>query len=308
MRHFNCLILVSALSSFSFIACGNDDDDNGSGNTGGTGGTDGTGASGNTGGTGAGNGTGGNNMGGDGGDGGRACTSTTVAEGTLDSLGNGGAPAVGTQLIDDFENVGDDGVAWLRTVDGRDGYWVSASFLTPAVDMNTPATDPEIGDDSGNSYLVLECADGDDDEDAACNTTWSKTVPFQWAAASSLFINADGVPCYDGSVFDGIQFSARSKVAGDKIRLQFNTPSDMREQNNSFNSEEIELTTAWKTYKVSFDEVKLEDGGTLVKPEELESISFVVRNVKAEKDGNVLGESLEPYEINLDDVAFFIGE
>ncbi len=305
MRHINRLILLSALCSFSFVACGNDDDD-GSGNTGGSGGTDGTGASGNTGGSS--NGTGGEGMGGDGGASGRACTSTTVAEGILDSSvgGQGGAPATGTQLIDDFEDVGDDGVAWLREVDGRNGYWVSATFLTPADDMNTAATDPEIGDDAGNNYLVLQCGDGDDDADAACNTAWAMGVPYQWAATSSLFVNADGVPCYDASVFDGIQFSARAKEDGEKLRLQFNTPSDMRAQNNSFNSEEIELTTEWKTYKVAFDAVKLEEGGTLVNPEELESISFVVRNVKDEKDDAVLGESLLPYEIHLDDVAFFI--
>ncbi len=303
MRHLNRFILVSALCSFSFIACGSDDDDG----SGGSGGTDGTGASGNTGGNG--NGTGGNGMGGDGGAGARACTSTTVAEGMLDfggAGGEGGAPATGTQLIDDFEDIGDDGVAWLREVDGRDGYWVSATFLTPADDMNTAATDPEIGEDAGNSYLVLQCGDGDDDAEAACNTAWAMGVPYQWAATSSLFINGDGVPCYDASVFEGIQFSARAKEDGEMLRLQFNTPSDMRAQNKSFNSEEIELTTEWKTYKVAFDEVKLEEGGKLVNPEELESISFVVRNVKDEKDGAVLGESLLPYEIHLDNVAFFI--
>jgi hypothetical protein len=300
MRHLNRLIILSALSSFSFVACGNDDDN--SGNNGGSGGT-GTGGNG----TGASTATGGNNMGGDGGGDARACTSTTVAEGILDSLGNGGAPAAGTQLIDDFEAQEENEASWLRVVDGRDGYWVSATYLTPASDMNGPATDPEIDEDEDNNYLVLECEDDDDAEDAACNTTWSaSTNRYQWAASSALFVNDDGVPCYDASVFDGIQFSARGGVAGEKIRLQFNTPSDMREQNNSFNSQEIELTTEWKTYTVSFDEVKLEDGGDLVDPKELESVSFVVRNVKSEKDGAIDGESLMPYEVHLDNLAFYI--
>ena len=49
----------------------------------------------------------------------------------------------------------------------------------------------------------------------------------------------------------------------------------------------------------------LEDGGTKVDPAELESISIVVRNVTFESQGNVVGESLDPYDIQIDDVSFY---
>lgn len=315
MRQLNRLILLSALSSFAFIACGTDDDDNGGGTGGsgsGTGGSDATGGDGP--GTGGSDATGGNdNMGGGGAGAGRSCTSTTVASGVLDHEGDGGAPATGTQIIDDLEGreaMGDIDATeppFIPLVDERDGNWVSADFLTPADDMNTVVTDPEIVAEGDNHYLRIACAEGDEAADAACNTAWSSTEnAFQWAASSVLFINADDVPCYDASVFDGVQFKARAATEGQKIRLQFNTPSDMRQENNSFNSQEFALTTEWKTYSVAFDEVSLAEGDTKVDPGELESLSFVVRTVEVETADGVQGEKLSPHDIHLDDVAFFI--
>lgn len=149
--------------------------------------------------------------------------------------------------------------------------------------------------------------DGDEADDAACNTEWSSEEnTFQWAASSVLFVNEDDVPCYDASVFDGVQFRAKAATAGQKLRLQFNTPSDMRQNNNSFNSEEFMLTEEWKTYSVPFAAVSLAEGDTTVDPAELESISFVVRTVDVETEDGVQGEKLLPHDIHLDDVAFFI--
>lgn len=294
------LVLLSTLS-----ACGNDDPPKA-----GSGGGSSTGAraaSGGQGGqiaslTGGNGGNGGADaMGGDGGSlGDRACTSLVVAEGPTSGLG--GATASAIELIDDFQA---DESPWLPLLDGRDGTWVAADFLTPSSDMNTALTDPQIVEEDGNLFARISCQKGSDEADAACNTAWGSGTPFQWAALSVLFVNGDDTPCYDASVYSGVVFRARSDDSGQKLRLQLNTPSDQREQNNSFNSDELTLGDAWKTFSIPFSQVKLERGGETVEPSELESLSFVVRNVAKESDGKLEGESLLPYAIEIDDVSFY---
>ncbi len=298
MRTFGKIILLSTLTSLSMVACGGSEEEEPGGTGGGSSGGSSSGGS-SSGGTGSGGtSSGGSGSGGTGALGGggslggggatmgtvdRSCDSVAVAKG---ETGAGGGVI---ELIDDFE-----GGSFLSGADSRDGYWVAASFLTPESEMNTTSTDPTLVDDGDNKYLSLTCS-----TDPACSTSWDKETPYQWSAASVRFVNLDGVACYDASIYSGIQFKARGGSAGQKLRVQMNTPGDDRENNNSFNSMEFELTEMWADYTVTFADIKLKSGVSL-DAKELESISFVVRNVTREASG----ESLLPYDIHLDDVQF----
>ena len=296
MRSFGKLLAITVLASAALAACSDDDkgDSDSSSGTGGedsgTGGMEATGGSdtGGTGGSTGGSSTGGGGAGGDGGMGGgdsRACTTTKVAAGP------------GSTLLDDFE--ANDSPPWLPENDERDGRWIENNWLTPD-DANSinGDLDPTLGDDNGNAYLRLSCSTGSE-----CDTAWSAAEPYQWSAATALLINEDDVPCYNAAVYDGISFRVRGATGGQKIRIQLNTPSDDRENNDSFNSVDIVVTDAWAPQTVLFKDVKLQNGDA-VDPTELESISFVVRNVTAES----AGESLLPYDIHLDDINLIVSK
>lgn len=234
----------------------------------------------------------------------RPCSSKVGAVGPPDSPmtgggigGMGGMEAVDESLpirvIDDFEV--SESPFTLPKKDGRKGYWVESSWLTPQ-DAKLQGGDLDItmGEENDNSYLRLVC-----DEDDPCNTKWSKEKPYQWAGATAFFNQGDGVACYDAKVYLGIKFRARAASEGQKLRVQLNTPSDHREKRDTFTSKEIVLGKQWLTRTIWFREALLQSGEE-VDPSELESITFAVQNVKNFPNG----QRLLPYDIHIDDIVF----
>ena len=196
------------------------------------------------------------------------------------------------RLVDDFES---SSTSTLPETDGRNGYWIDSNWMTPS-DANAQAGDLDltIDSDENDSYMRLVC-EGDD----ACNTDWSKDEPYQWAGATAFFVQDEGVACYDAKVYLGIKFRARSASAGQKLRVQFSTPGDHRENRDTFTSKEIVLSKQWITRTIWFREALLQ-GGERVDSSELESVSFVVQNLEILPEG----QRLLPYDIHIDDVFF----
>jgi hypothetical protein len=234
-----------------------------------------------TGGTGGGTGDG--DTGGTGGDtvAGGACLSTATATGT---------PA----LIDDFE----DGDNLPLESDGRVGQWAHGHWITPA------GQDPDFT----GGYLTAACV-----EDAWCNTAWDMANPWgQWASidlAITLY-DAEGVNCYDASVHTGIKFMARGGSADQKLRVQLRTPDANADKGETYQGPEIALTTEWAEYSVPFADIKQPSWSTVglpLNPAQLVSISWVVRTREDQTDDMdmVVGEKLTPYNVQLDDVAFY---
>lgn len=275
------LVLLSG-SVFTGIACSGSSDEpagDGDGDTG-VGAMSGDGDTPTTGGV-PGDGDGSGGVPGDG-DGDSACLSTAAAT------------AGGEPMIDDFE----DGTAEILENDGRVGAWAHGHWITPA------GQDPVF--DGG--FLTAECV-----EDAWCNTDWDMATPWgQWASIDvglGLW-DANGVNCYDASIYTGIKFKAKSMAADNSLRVQLRTPDANADTGETYQGTEIPLTTEWADYEVPFSSITQPSWSTVaapLNPAQLVSISFVVRTREDQLDDAmmIVGEKLVPYNIQLDDVAFY---
>lgn len=224
-----------------------------------------------------------------------ACTNTVVATGM-------------PTMIDDFESEGFPN--FPDDADGRVGTWEHEYW------------NPEGGDRLFQDPVLVEGAmnfkcEGGVDE-AWCETAWSADNAWgQWADTGTRFTtySATDVNCYDASVFTGIKFKAQSPL-GDKIQLKLNTPETSTQmasdQGWAFKGPVITLTADPTEYTVPFSDVKVPDwvageGGPsgAVTANSLISMAFVIRSVTDETEGEVMGESLNKYNVTIDDVEFY---
>jgi hypothetical protein len=227
-------------------------------------------------------------------------------------------------MIDNFDH----GMSWNfpDDGDGRVGTWEHEywDFTTPDVPGRL-FSEPVCGDEAGcmgggmggasgqtPGYLVAACNGAG--EQGWCEATWSESNPWgQWAAVSTRLTqySETDVNCYNAAAggFMGVEFMAKSP-SSDKILLQAVDPSADAEQGWTYKSPVITLTTEWDTYQVPFSDIVMPTwvgdlGGPSgsVDASALIALSFVIRSVTYQMSGT--GESLNAYEIHIDDVSFY---
>lgn len=300
MRVLKLASLILLASTWSF-ACNSDDgggDGDGDGDSG-VGATSGTGAS-----TGAGGTTGTGSTVGDGdGDGDATthpdCTNTAVATGT-------------PTMIDDFN--GDAFPNLVDDSDGRIGTWAHGHWISPA--GSDPSLIREAGMGGGPGYLEAECQDEADDQGDYpwCNTEFNPTPETDWEQWASVDLrlalySATDVNCYDASVFTGIKFKAKSAAEGNSFRIQLGTPDAKPNEGETYQSGELQLgTTEWEEFEVPFSMIAQPSWSSVTAPLDVRgliTISWAVRTVTPQDVDGIVGETLAPYNIQIDDVEFY---
>jgi hypothetical protein len=194
----------------------------------------------------------------------------------------GGTHAVDDGLIDDFE----DGDNQLAKIADRDGYW----FTSHDPDGSTIDPTPFKMSDGGaaGSQKVLHVLGVTSGTSGAWGSLWG-----------AQFV---GQGVYDASKYDGISFKAKvGASATTKVRFKvadINTHPDGGVCKSCWNhfGKNLQLSTDWQEFKVSFAEMKQEPGWgdqyPMITPSKLIALNW----------------SIEPgrtFDVWIDDVQFF---
>ena len=198
----------------------------------------------------------------------------TAASGTTAELSGCSGKAVPAQdgLIEDFED--DDGQ--IVKLDGRDGYWWKNADKEGA-----KFTDPPDGsaikfadDGAGGSVKSLHVA----------GVTAKGSDQAYGVEIGTNFISTKA-SLYDGSKYVGVSFMAKvGPKSVKKVRFNMgdvNTHPDLGSCKSCWNhfSKDVELSTEWKEYQVSFKEMQQRAGWgeprpKSISPKELYTVTF----------------------------------
>jgi len=232
-----------------------------------------------------------------------ACVGQTKACPCMDTAATGGpgkpaelagcdgkAVPAADGLVDDFE----DDNTQLAKLDGRDGYWF------PNADKEgAKFTDPPSG---SQLKWADEGANGSTKSLHIAGSTKKGSDQAYGVEIGANLISTKG-SLYDASRYVGVSFMAKvGAKSTKKVRFNLgdvNTHPDLGTCKSCWNHfrKDVELTTEWKEYQVSFKEMKQRDGWgeprpKSVTPKELYSLTFAF-------DGTG-----EEFELFVDDIQF----
>ena len=192
-------------------------------------------------------------------------------------------------LVDDFED--DNGQ--ITKLDGRDGYWWKNADKEGAKFTDTADNSVKFADDGANgSTKSLHIAG---------STAKGSDQAYGVEVGTNLISTKASL--YDGSRFMGISFWAKvGPKSVKKVRFNMgdvNTHPDLGSCQNCWNhfSKDIELTTDWKEYQVSFKEMRQRDGWGEPRPKSITPKELYTLTYAFEGSG---GE----FELFVDDIQF----
>jgi hypothetical protein len=236
-------------------------------------------------------------------------------------------------MIDDFDH----GESWnfpAGASDGRVGTWEHRGFdasAYPGASVNKLYTlycgetsdescgDSGMGGSAGEitpGSLVFKCEASDD----WCNTPWDSSRAYgQYANLEVSFVPynaaADGlVDCYNAleGGFTGIKFDIRSSTATSVLPQLSDPTKPIGTDPLNFRGPKVDTTAEFKTVEIPFADFKTPDWasidvsqrGLAVDAASLRSLALIV-NPKPESGDGVMGESVQPYNIEIDNVSFY---
>lgn len=176
--------------------------------------------------------------------------------------GSGGTVSVDWALIDDLE----DGDVAIEPTDGREGYWYSYNETDPRPQLDAP-------EDDGTGNLAVHAV-GTHEAGVSANEAYGGIgVDLQNADTDFLGPGSEDRQVYDASAWDGFEFRIKSGSGGPKaVRFEIVT-TDVVESSaggdctptelscwDAF-GQDIEMTAAWTTVRVAFDDVVQEGWG-----------------------------------------------
>jgi hypothetical protein len=241
-----------------------------------------------------------------------------------------GCPA----LIDDFDH----GASWNfpEGSDKRVGTWEHRGY-DPSIYVAGGAPgnvkyDLYCGDTSAESCsnmgmggaagtltpgsLVFKC----EAEDDWCNTAWDSTKPYgQYANLEVTFVPFNEtagtfVDCYNAleGGFTGIQFDIKSPTNSSVLPELKDPSKSLTTEPLVFRAQAVNATAEFQTVKLAFADFKSPDyasydvaqRGLPVDGASLQSFALIVNPTRESGDG-VEGESLPPYNIEIDNVTFY---
>jgi hypothetical protein len=223
------------------------------------------------------------------------CMDTALAAGAIGKpaeLAGCSGKAVPAQdgLVDDFEHEN----TQIVKLDGRDGYW-----WTNADKEGAKFTDPPGG---GSPKWADSGANGSSQSLHVAGSTAKGSDQAYGVEVGTNLISTKG-SLYDGSKYVGVSFMAKVGAKSvKKVRFNMgdvNTHPDAGTCKNCWNHfcKEVELTTDWKEYQVSFKEMQQRAGWgeprpKSITPKELYTLTFAFEGSGGE------------FELFVDDIQF----
>lgn len=193
-------------------------------------------------------------------------------------------------LVDDFED--DNGQ--ITKLDGRDGYWWKNADKEGA-----KFTDPP---DGSALKFADDGANGSTKSLHVAGVTVKGSDQAYGVEVGTNLISTKG-SLYDGSRFMGVSFMAKvGPKSVKKVRFNMadvNTHPELGTCTNCWNhfSKDIDLTTEWKEYQVSFKEMRQRDGWGEPRPKSITPNELYTLTFAFEGSG---GE----FELFVDDIQF----
>jgi hypothetical protein len=193
-------------------------------------------------------------------------------------------------LVDDFED--DNGQIVL--LDGRDGYWWKNADKEGATFTDPPQGAPlKFADDGANgSTKSLHIAG---------STVTGGDQAYGVEVGTNLLSTKGSL--YDGSKYAGVSFTAKvGPKSAKKVRFNLgdvNTHPDLGSCTNCWNhfSKDLELSTEWTEYRVSFTDMVQRPGWGVPRPKSISSNALYTLTFAFEGSG---GE----FELFVDDIQF----